>query len=317
MSIIPFEINQGNILVIGAGGGFDLLCGLNIILELESKDYNVILGNYSFTNLANIKGGKWHNDALIEIDSNCTIDGSDYFPERELSDWYSVVKGIDKSVFCLDRKGVQPTLKSYNQLVKMFEIETIICVDGGVDGIFTGLETDMGTPSMDSISIFAAALSNAKNKIYALTAFGTEGAEGNVSHGQALHRMADLIKQNAFLGTSAMTKTQQSTREFISAMEHIFENINPIKRSIVLSTIIASLNGVFGKESVHPKTDSNPPWISPLTSLIWYFDAVAVADSKLFKNTNTLNSLSVLQVSHEIEKIRSQNDIEPFEEIPI
>ena len=37
MSIVPFDISpDANVLVVGAGGGCDFICGLPIVLELES-----------------------------------------------------------------------------------------------------------------------------------------------------------------------------------------------------------------------------------------------------------------------------------------
>ncbi len=44
-------------------------------------------------------------------------------------------------------------------------------VDGGVDGIFRGDEYDLGTPSMDSISIISSSLTITYNHKYPTTAY--------------------------------------------------------------------------------------------------------------------------------------------------
>ncbi len=254
MSILPFPVNKKKkVLVVGAGGGYDFLCGLPIVLELESQGFEVVIANYSFTDLDNVENAKWHNDRLLEITAD-SFQGSGYFPERLLSAWYQN-NGINKSVWCLARGGVKPTLASYNYLIDKLDIDTVFCVDGGVDGVFRGDETDLGTPSMDSISVISAGLCNASKKVYVCTAFGTEGAGGTVSHAQALNRFSDLIKQGALLGASIVNKSEKTGADFHSAIRYIFSLTEPIKRSIILSTLLASMEGIYGNVSVHPKTE--------------------------------------------------------------
>jgi hypothetical protein len=189
-------------------------------------------------------------------------------------------------------------------------------MDGGVDGIFRGDEFDLGTPSMDSISVIATHLCQAKSRIYACTAFGTEGAESQVSHAQALQCMAQLTAQSAFLGVGSIRKNTPSGAEFLRAVESIFERLSPVRRSIIVSTMVASMRGVYGKAVVHDNTHHSPPWISPFTSLIWYFEADAVAMMKLFYE-DAKTSESIVEVATAIERVRSQRPIQPFEAIPI
>lgn len=317
MSTFPLIIpDESNILVAGAGGGFDFLCGLPIILELESQGHKVHIANYSFTNLKEVRQGEWHSDYLLEITDQSRLETGDYFPELHLSKWYQQKKSLKRSVWCFAQAGVEPTLESYNYLIKKYAIDTVICMDGGVDGIFRGDEFDLGTPSMDSISVISTSLSDAKSRIYACTAFGTEGAESQVSHAQALNRMSELMQQDAFLGVGTIRKNTESGAEFIDAVESIFQNLSPVRRSIIISTITASMRGIYGKVVVHEKTHCNPPWISPLTSLIWFFEADKVAQMKLFYN-DAKNSTTVSDVASAIEKVRSQCAIQPFESIPI
>lgn len=57
MTTIPLPIPpQSTVLVAGAGGGFDFLCGLPIVLELEAAGHTVHIANYSFTNLGAVRG---------------------------------------------------------------------------------------------------------------------------------------------------------------------------------------------------------------------------------------------------------------------
>ncbi|MGB5617033.1 MAG: DUF1152 domain-containing protein [Desulfobacterales bacterium] len=316
MSIVPFAPpNEGAVLVAGAGGGYDFLCGLPIIIELEKRGREVLIANYSFSNLTAIKKAKWHRESLLEINADSVLEGSDYFPESFLSKWYRS-RNVEKPIWCFPRVGVTPILDAYNYLIDKFNITTVFCVDGGVDGIFRGDEYDLGTPSMDSISVIAVSMSKAPLSIYVCTAFGTEGAEGKVSHAQALNRMADLIREGALLGVSIINGSDTTGQDFSHAVRYIFSQTDPIRRSVIISTLMASIEGNYGRISVHPKTEERKPWISPLTSLVWYFQAKHVAKMKYFYEKSK-NTRSVTEVAEAIEGIRKERPIEPYEDIPI
>lgn len=169
---------------------------------------------------------------------------------------------------------------------------------------------------MDSISVISTSLSSAQNKYYACTAFGTEGAEGKVSHAQALNRVADLIKMNSYIGSSSIHNNKQILDEFHNAVKFIYSKISSLRQSIIINSIIASAQGNYGKMDIHSKTSLNPPWISPLTSIYWFFHAEQVAKMKLFYD-DILNSKTVEDVSKSINKIRDEKGIRPYEAIPI
>lgn len=47
--------NHNNILIIGAGGGYDVFCGLPLYLKLKSEKKNVHLANFTFTDTRRLK----------------------------------------------------------------------------------------------------------------------------------------------------------------------------------------------------------------------------------------------------------------------
>ena len=60
MSVVPFELRPGSrVLICGAGGGWDFVCGLPIALELEARGHRAHLLSYSFTDLDAIEGASW------------------------------------------------------------------------------------------------------------------------------------------------------------------------------------------------------------------------------------------------------------------
>ena len=317
MSLLPSVISiKGPVLIAGAGGGFDFFCGLPIVLELEEAGHEVFLANYSFTDLFAVEQAHKMADNFFQVDADSFLSEGDYFPEKLLCRWYREVRNKDVAIYCFGRQGVAPLLEHYNWIIEKHQIDTVICIDGGVDGIFRGDEHDLGTPSMDSISVITTSLCNARQKIYCCTAFGSEGAEGKVSHAQALARMADLTRVGASLGVGQVLPQTEIGRTFIDAAESVFSWLPSIKRSIIVSTILASMNGRFGRTSVTAKTRERKPWISPLQSLYWYFDANAVAKMKLFYN-EVIASTTVAEVVEAIEKLREEQGTKSYEEIPI
>jgi hypothetical protein len=50
MRLVPFDLPPGcKVLLVGAGGGFDFVCGLPVAFELEARGHTVHLANYSFS----------------------------------------------------------------------------------------------------------------------------------------------------------------------------------------------------------------------------------------------------------------------------
>jgi hypothetical protein len=317
VTIVPIQLPQGSsVLVAGAGGGWDVLCGLPIALELEEAGHPAHFASYSFTDLAAVEGGTWHGPGLaLEIDADCSLREGDYFPELSLARWLRE-SGSGRRVFCLPRAGALPTREAYDLLARELAVDCVFCVDGGVDGIFRGDEHDLGTPSMDSISVIAAAECQVARRIYATTAFGVEGAEGQVCHAQALARMADLIRGDAMLGVGVVLARTTAGRRFVEAAEWIFARLPPLRRGIIVSSMLAAVRGEFGRQVVHEKARERPPWISPLTALVFYFDARGVAELKLFYDA-ARTSRTVEDVAAAIERVRVLHGVLPPERIPI
>ena len=73
------------VLVAGAGGGFDVLCGLPLYFALRAAGKTVHLANLSFAALE-AATGRALAPGLIEIKATSTGWGS-YFPELHLASW--------------------------------------------------------------------------------------------------------------------------------------------------------------------------------------------------------------------------------------
>lgn len=126
MQVVPFSLpERSSVLVVGAGGGFDFVCGLPIVLEFEARGHQVHIGNYSFTNLRGVTNVTVHSKHLLEVTADSTGE-DEYFPERLLARWYREERGQRRSVWCLDRSAVPQTLLSYRYLVERLKIDAVV-----------------------------------------------------------------------------------------------------------------------------------------------------------------------------------------------
>lgn len=295
---------NSTVLVAGIGGGFDFLCGLPIGLSLEDQGHKVIYANYSFTNLAAVSG-KSISPEMIEVSADSRADGETYFPEGFFSQWFREAKGRDVPVSCFAKTGVAPLRQSYASLRERHGVDACLLMDGGVDGIFRGDEYGLGTPSMDSISMIAAHRSGIPRQFYCFTAFGTEGAGNEVAHADALERVADLIAQKGYHGVAALIDADPAARDFVACCDFIFGRMPPVQHSNIVCSVLKALAGRFGPCAVNAKTESSPVWVSPLTSMYWFFDLAKTVAMKLFY-PEIVDSMTVAEVSAAIDGHRKK-----------
>src|SRR4051794_25089667 len=154
---IPFlqQLHQSRrVLVAGAGGGYDVFCGLPLYFALRDAGKQVWLANLSFTSLEGCSGRR-HTPALLEVDADSQGPGYiNYFPEGYLCQWFRE-QGEEVSVYCLHKTGVVPLRKAYEHLLGALNFDTLLLVDGGTDSLMRGDEDGLGTPHEDVASLAA------------------------------------------------------------------------------------------------------------------------------------------------------------------
>ena len=313
---LPFELPpQSSVLVAGAGGGFDVVCALPVAIALEAAGHQVHFGNYSFTDLAGLEGVERPLPGLVRVDASTEPPRGGYFPEGALARWWSA-NLHEAPVWCFGRVGVRPLSRAYAHLQERLGLDALLLLDGGVDGLFIGDEFDLATPSMDAVSILAAASLEGCEGIYAFTAFGTEGRANSVRHADALLRISELTRRGGLLGVAAATPGSEPGRRFLEALEAIHWDLPPLRQSIVASSIAAALEGRFGDCVLTPKTVDAPVWISALTLLYWFFDLEEVARAKPYR-AEVLQTDTVSDVAEAIERVRQARGVRARSNLPI
>lgn len=270
-----------NILIMGMGGGFDVFSGLPLYFTLEKIGMKVHLANFTHTPWESIQN---HVEPIPMAPGCVGVDGnikqaSTNFPEAYLSSWFRDVKNQNVPVWTFKRdQSVKEYSKSLEVLAKHLGIDAIVLVDGGVDSIMAGDEEGSGTMMEDTLTLAAVKNVEIPTKILACVGFGTE-IEENLCHYLALENMARITKQGGFYGSCSLVGFMDCFKQYKEACEHTW-NQTGHRKSHVQTRIIPSAEGEFGDFHMFPMEKSSNVFVSPLTSVYWFYNA----DAAIYNN---------------------------------
>lgn len=313
---IPFfqEINNArNVLIAGAGGGFDVFCGLPLYFSLKKAGKTVHLANLSFTELEFCDGERPVPSLVRVLPS--TGGSNNYFPEVHLASWLTNRFG-ETPVYAIERTGARPVLTAYEWLVRELSVDTLILIDGGTDSLMRGDECGLGTPQEDVASLFAAqALVGVQRKFLVCLGFGIDTFHG-VCHAHFLENVAALIEEGGYLGAWSLMRKMEEFQLYREAYEYVSARM-PRRESIVNTSIISAVNGWFGNQHASKRTEGAELFINPLMALFWAFQLEHVARRNLYLDqvTHTKSygelSLAIETFRATLQKTRAWRDI-PF-----
>lgn len=315
---LPFfkELKKSqNILLAGAGGGFDIFSGLPLYFGLEATGKQVHLANLSFSFLPPPQVTKEArlSPALLQVTAD-TPAFTDYFPEKFLSQWFRE-QGREVPIYCLERTGVKPLLASYHVLVEHLSVDTIILVDGGTDSLMRGDEVGLGTPQEDISSIVAVNELAVECKMLACLGFGVDHFHG-VCHAHFLEAVAEITRNQGYLGMFSILEEMPEVQQYRNATEFVFNSM-PHHISIVSSSILSAVSGNYGNHHTTQRTRNSQLWINPLMPVYWCFKLPTVAERILYreamKNTETFDDVNGIITEFRL----SCQNIRPREDIPV
>ena len=296
-----------NILIAGAGGGFDVFIGLPLYFALKKMGKTVHLANYSFCDLDLSK--RLMNDHVELLkDQVLGVRGTVnfpfiYFPEGYLAQWFKETHNEDVLVWMFTKCGSAPLKEAYLSLLKhLGKIDALILTDGGVDSLMRGDESGPGTLLEDTISLAAVADLDIPIKLLVCSGFGTEVEEA-VCHHHALENIAGLTKIGGFLGSCSLLPQMEEFQFFEAACRYVWEQPDH-HRSHISTRIIPAVHGEFGDFHMYRDNRHMNIFISPLMSLYWFFDANKVIERSflvpLFKETRSIDqALRILMDFHD------------------
>lgn len=144
---LPLSVNKKlesaqNILIVGAGGGQDVLCGLPLYYTFLKQGKKVHLANLTHTDFKTL--GE-HSEPIVLNNTVLGATGiikmpSTSFVEGYLAQYFKVALGEDKVVWMINRTHVKELKTAFERLVDYLKIDAIILVDGGIDSVMRGDE---------------------------------------------------------------------------------------------------------------------------------------------------------------------------------
>lgn len=300
------------ILLAGAGGGFDLFCGLPLYFALMALGKQVVLANLSFSSLERSTARRL-GEALYEVQAHTQADLR-YFPELHLARWLAQTHPVP--VYTFPKTGVKPLLGAYQQLVEQHAVDTVILIDGGTDSLMRGDEAGLGTPEEDAVSLAAVEqLQGVAQKLLLCLGFGVDTFHG-VAHAQYLEAVAALTRSGAYLGTWSLTPDMPEVQRYREALTYVHDRM-PELPSIVSSSILDAVDGQFGNYHSTPSTQGSTLFINPLMGLYWALDAVGVAERNLYLN-QLRETVTFAEVSQVIARFREEwPELKSWEGIPL
>ena len=226
------------ILIAGCGGGYDIMGGIPLYLDLIKQKKKVYLLNLSFTTYSSIyslKNKKNINDLCFEIDysKNKNLE-FDHFPEYYLS------KELKIPIFALKYDGlitIQDLSDTYKMIIEENNIKTIYLIDGGCDVFLSGNESELGTPLEDMMHIKAISVFP-ELKLY-VCAIGMNCDVGKDKGFDDFEKRLEFLQNNNILLSSEVWDLKN---ENIQRYRDIVYKCKPIN-SIVHSMICAALEG--------------------------------------------------------------------------
>ncbi|MBB2949061.1 hypothetical protein FB565_008866 [Actinoplanes lutulentus] len=296
-----------NVLISGAGGGFDVYAGLPLALALQDRGATVHLANLSFTPLELIALEAWAAPDLALIRPD-TAGSDDYFPERTLARWLAAnaanaANGLRAEVYAFPKTGVQPLRAAYQYLVDSLGIDAIVLVDGGTDILMRGDEAGLGTPVEDVTSLAAVAGLDVGVKLVTCLGFGIDAFHG-VVHSQVLENLAALDRDGAYLGALSIPSTSREAALYRAAVADA-QAATPLRPSIVNGQIAAAVGGEFGDVQFTRRTQGSALFVNPLMAVYFTVGLDALAARCLYLD-RIENTLGMRQVASRISTFRDE-----------
>lgn len=318
---IPIELldtirTKNNILIAGVGGGFDVYGGIPLYYTLQKLGKNIVFANYSFTDVNEAVGSCGaeviaNNLFIAKPDFNNNIS---YYPEGYLAKFLKTGLQEDVPVYMFAKTGTNPLTNAYKYIIEEHQIDLIILIDGGVDSLNTGAETGHGTIIEDSISLAALAQIDVK-KIVMCVGFGTEVEEKVCGH-NVLMNMANIIKNNGFIGSCSLTKNSNSFKLYRNACLFAFSEQELNRTSHIHRRILPAVEGEFGDFHMTDEDLDKEIFISPFMSICWFFhyECVFMYNKIIPHVSDSENFFDVVQ--RVMPYIESEKSKIPYNSIP-
>ena len=300
-----------NVLIAGAGGGFDVFAGLPLYFWLREQGKTVHLANWSFSELAHCEEKLLPQLAIVRGSTSGSLS---YFPEKYLAQWLED-QDDHTPIHAIQPGGVRPVQMAYEWLAEHLSFDTLILIDGGTDILMRGDECGLGTPQEDIASLAAAhSLTGSIRKFVVCLGLGVDTYHG-VCHAHFLENAAAISASGGHLGTWSLLWDMPEAQLYAEALEYVHSRM-PRRTSIVNSSIINAVKGQFGDVHATERTKGSKLFINPLMSQYWAFDLpTVVAKNRYLDRISTTETYAELTLR--IANYHNEQRHRPWTDLPI
>ena len=267
-----------NVLIAGAGGGFDVYAGLPLALALAGNGVRVHLANLSFSDLVLLDRDSWVAENVAAVTPE-TASTDWYFPERTLARWLAA-QDLPSTVYAFPPLGVDRLREAYRSLIDRLGIDAVVLVDGGTDILLRGDESNLGTPVEDITSLGAVAGLDVAVKLVTCLGFGIDAHDG-VNHVEVLENLAALDRDGGYLGALSIPGHSREARLYRDAVADAHA-ATPQRPSIVHGQIAAATSGAFGDVPFTRRTRDSSLFVNPLMAMYFTVDLDKLAARCLY-----------------------------------
>jgi hypothetical protein len=299
-----------NVLVAGCGGGFDVFAGVPLAHHLLAKGKNIVLANFSFTNLW-LSGGERVTPTMWRVDRQANE--IPYFPEKWLAEWLAR-RGQSVPIYAFAKSGARPLSAAYRWIADQHEIDLVLLVDGGTDSVIFGDEPGLGSAAEDAVSIVAAHDAIGDRTLLAAIGFGIDHYHG-VSHHAFLENVARLTRADGFLGAFSLLPNAAEAAAFLDLVDYANQR-QPLHKSIVCNSIASALRGEFGNYHATNRTSGNDLFINPLMAQYWTFSVRGVVNHMAYAD-KLVDTERMEDAKRVIELWRETTELRPRHSIPL
>ncbi len=263
MKIIDLLKSVDKVLILGIGGGGDVVSTIYVKKLAERFDVDCVLGGVVWerirrdrkpgpTSIEEIEGVVRYNDCLGWLSGGEKVNGVELICSK-------VARFLNEKVLAVDiTKGDEPLKESIKEFVEDENVDLIIAVDAGGDSLARGVEKNLTSPLADAIAL--ASLKSFET-VLAVVGFGSDGELAREEIERYLSESND-----ALLGVSAV-EHDEKLEKFVFSVETESSKIP-----------LLAAKGYFGEYLFWGEVKIG---VSILNSLIFYLELKKVYDKIL------------------------------------
>lgn len=236
------------VLLVGTGGRSDMLAALPLYDCLRAEGKEVFLAGL-------ISGRKTSaNKRFVEVAPST----------RKGARFEQLLAGhLEAPVYCFPGGGTLNRVETLRDLLRHTGAEALVLVEAGVETLLRGDEPGLGTAAEDLVSLTAAHQLEVPVKMLVTLGMGVDRPKG-VSLAYTLKAIAELTASGGFWGSLTLLPNMPEFQSLARA-------VATLGTATWSEAMLAAANGTCGGE----------PYVSPLLSLLWFFDLDAVARRSL------------------------------------